>query len=102
MNVLARFLIALTLLFALSDRVFARAYRSDDIFIDAGISTYERPRVPSDYTLSNDMFPRLPLMFDANADLFDGMHRELASNSADMLRPFPASTPDSPLFHRPD
>ncbi|MDD2325590.1 MAG: hypothetical protein PHW63_06280 [Alphaproteobacteria bacterium] len=56
---------------------------------------YDRPSVPSDIYRGPDMLPRVPLMSNQNADVFDHAPRYNTMGNEDML-------PRIPLGHVPD
>lgn len=62
--------------------------QSSDLFYDRQW-VYDRPPVPSDYQRSSDMLPRVPLMFNQDADLFDYANKTNTFGGNDMLPRLP-------------
>jgi len=85
------YVILVTLLLGAAPSAFARSSSfssSGDMFYDLNW-VYDRPEVPSDRTRRNDMFAPVPVMFHANADLFDNAKPKVTYGREDMLPHLP-------------
>lgn len=76
----------------------AQARRTGDLFADADWCCGNRPAVPSDARRGADVFKKLPLTYNRNADLFDSLRPRAYATRADMLAPRRQAFPVGRLF----
>ncbi|MDD3183095.1 MAG: hypothetical protein PHD48_09880 [Alphaproteobacteria bacterium] len=62
--------------------------QSGDLFYDQHW-VYDRPSVPSDLQRGSDMFPKVPLLFHRDADVFDSLSKTNTYGGDDMLPHIP-------------
>ncbi len=91
------FLVLLAGMLLFSEAALAHGFRGD-MFANADWSSAKRPRVPSDDARGQDMFPDYPLMYNPDADLFDGVLPRVFYTGDDMLAPTHIPGPQGRLF----